>query len=48
MIHLYKVAAQGIEHIVEKLFGGTIRMLPNDTLAPGASAPFSFDGTWQR
>ncbi|KIM38732.1 hypothetical protein M413DRAFT_447684 [Hebeloma cylindrosporum] len=37
-----------IMHVMEELFGGTIRGDNNDTLVAGISAPFSFDGSFRR
>ncbi|PPR06108.1 hypothetical protein CVT26_005335 [Gymnopilus dilepis] len=34
--------------VLEELFGGTMRGLPNDTLGMGMVGPFSFDGNFRR
>jgi len=38
----------GIEDVVEKIFGGQLQGLENDTLGMTGSAPLSIDGSFRR
>ncbi|KIJ20486.1 hypothetical protein PAXINDRAFT_7722 [Paxillus involutus ATCC 200175] len=45
---IYSQIAAPLADAFQELFGGTAAGLPNDTLIPGASGPFSFDGSFRR